>query len=888
MEPYYTQMSTSDFKKGYDGCRSSHWAKDLCVPPRDFNPPLDSCVVLVDVDMYIDMPRTLARYPRTYLIATFQPEAVAFSEGNFSFTFNENNEVVYHVSGAATYTHMVWNYASDVLIATACTDPLGLGMWYRTTVYNVERRQSSPHHQLILLVPSVTFVSPVFKASRWIEGNVLERLSPVVTLKMKAPPTMVGDKISVQEMVERSFLRLNVVTQSGMRRSTGSVGEYACANISVVEDDKLAAHARITGTQLSPAQVKQLITNADDLCAGILTEYHRFKRGPPLNYVYPMSESIGRFQYEPHTYEPDAKASLTPFMNPLINETYAPDMTVNNDRQAVRGRVNEAKNSVLQISNEMYGYMLEFAELMFPIPGILHPVDVDEVFARQARPAQQAILKTGELSVGLGKPLVNSFVKREPYQKLTDPRMISTFSPELKYKYSHFTYAMAEHMRSMPWYAFGKTPKEIATRVSFVCQRAKVHAHNTDFSRFDGHVSNSLRVLERIVAQRGFNKAHWPQLSELMLRQFGVRAVTKNGVWYFTGFIRGSGSGETADANSEDNAFVAYVTLRRTKRSNDFTTPREAFDQLGIYGGDDGLTADVDPDLYIRTAKELGQVLECETVKRGELGVSFLSRQFCPEVWTGGVDSMCDLRRQMAKLHVTVNLPNHITGAQKLVEKMEGYILSDANTPIVGPMARAVLSKLTANATDLEEMRLVRSWWSHFSESDQFPNVDRNGWMSDVAAKQLPSFDYALFVQWLVASDTNPAILLTPPLMEPTLPVAAPKRHVVLNGDIIKAPMCKLGSKCGNADCKMEHECLFGANCNRIATCPFKHTPTPTVMESDKDAVNALVVATGTIAPLAPDASSANSAVPPAVLGNGQTKKKKTKRTGPKSSVKRS
>lgn len=890
MAPYYVQQSTADVKKGLDGCRSYHWAKDVSVAPSTFNPPSDACVVMVDVDMYLDMPRTLAMYPRTYLISTFQPEAVAATSGNYNFTFNEENEVVYHVSGGATYQHRVWNYSADVLVASTASDPLGLGLSYRLTVYAVERRQTSDHHQLILLVPIKTLTSPLLDMSKWLGGYVLERLSPVVKLR--------------SGLLSGNFLRLSVVTQEGMMRSTGKCGEYAVATITTKQDDTIAGQARITNVQLTPHQVKTILSDVNDEAATILTEYHRFKAGPPLNYVYPMAESVYRMQFDPKTYQPDAKSSMTPFMSPLILEAYVPDMTDNNDAQAIRGRVTGVQQPALAISQELLGYMEEFARMVFPEEGVLHPVDIDEIFERQDRPSQRAILNSGSVTVGTGKNLVSSFMKREPYGKITDPRIISTYQAANKLTYSHYTYAVAEHLRKQPWYAFGKTPLEIAKRVAYVCQCAEVEVHNTDFSRFDGHVSNVLRACERIVAMRGFAKEHRPMLSEIMLSQYGVRAVTKFGLWYFTGYVRGSGSGETADANSQDNAFVGYVTLRRTKVGTRFNTPEEAYAKLGVYGGDDGVTADVSASLYIRTALEMGQVLECETIQRHSLGVSFLSRQFSPYVWDGALDSMCDLRRQLSKLHITVNLVNTVTPMEKLVEKLTGYYLSDSHTPIIGELAATLLPLVKPNEKK-DELRLVASWWSQYNSPEQYPNEDVGDWMEQVTSKQIPEFDFQLFRAWLADVTLDPKKVLVAPLMEPQSTPVPGKKSVVINGNLVAAKLrCQWGGKCDDPTCTGEHECLFGVNCSKRNTCKYVHpgdfdpsyavtkacsspsSPTPSVISAKtvaSDTVLAAIAATvngSVVKSVTPSANSTGSSSSPATKPKNQPKRKSGAKAG--------
>lgn len=175
--PYYIQMSLSDARKGRDGDRSYHWAKDLGVPASDFHfDPATQAAVLVDVDHYIDMPNLLARYPGTYLITTFQPSVAALSEGEFSFRFTKQNKVLYRVSGGAAYEHEVWDYSGDTLLAEICS------ITERQIVaYHVDRKKLNDHHVLIMLTVIGKFTMPSFIPG-WltIQGKTLERLCPIV------------------------------------------------------------------------------------------------------------------------------------------------------------------------------------------------------------------------------------------------------------------------------------------------------------------------------------------------------------------------------------------------------------------------------------------------------------------------------------------------------------------------------------------------------------------------------------------------------------------------------------------------------------------------------------------------------------------------------------
>lgn len=115
--PFFLQRSVADERNGRVGSRTYYWAKDVAAEHCDHLPAKEDLAVIVDTDMYMDMPHLLATDPRTYFLSTFQPTVVAHSGPEYDFTFDDKDCVHYRVSGGAVYRHPVWNYGSDVFIA---------------------------------------------------------------------------------------------------------------------------------------------------------------------------------------------------------------------------------------------------------------------------------------------------------------------------------------------------------------------------------------------------------------------------------------------------------------------------------------------------------------------------------------------------------------------------------------------------------------------------------------------------------------------------------------------------------------------------------------------------------------------------------------------------
>jgi hypothetical protein len=757
LSPYFIQMSLNDQKKGRVGSRTWYWHKDASADIRKMEFPENPLVVMVDVDQYFDMPEFLAYNWYPTLIYTFQPNAVAHVGTNYSYTFNKDNEVIYRVTGGGLYTHQVWNYSTDVIAVSKKF----LGIPYYVASYNVDRRKTSEDHEVIMLTP----------LRRWRFLSAIAAWAALTSHRLERLKLHVGN----------GFTRLALHGEIP-QMSTGKVDTYLCATIPRLTDDALASSARVYKHDLIVAQTRSL-TQISQEQATILTEYHVSNTPAKPDVLCPVPEAIQNYQVGPISeYQPNAKNLMTAFMTPLIDGAFVPDRTLENEKYAILERVEKPRPPVLKLTRFMAQIMKEFVERLIPedIAYTLEPVDFDTVYERQARPTQRRILDAASFMVA--KRMVQSFMKAEPYQNVKPARMISTINGVDKMEYSRITYAWYEVLSDQPWYAFGHTPKEIALRVAEVCSSAQMVV-NSDFSKFDGHGSNLMRDLERMALLRAFKHCHHQSVMNLHRAQYNLPAVSTFGEWYETGFGRASGSPETAMFNSLLNAFIAYLAFRMTDTAGGKIPPDEAYAKLGVYGGDDGLTADIDLRMYHRAAIMLGQELTTEPIQRDMFGVKFLARMYSPYVWNGDATSTCDLLRQLTKFHVTVKLPSNVTPQDKFVEKARSVLLSDRNTPVIGELCRMAEILRFGDTDDRfspdEKTTPMRGWSSMYEEVNQYPNASAQ-WMHAYLISHLPSFDYKQFKSWL-GKVTKWDELLTPPMFQESIP-PDPKVQCIVRG----------------------------------------------------------------------------------------------------------
>jgi hypothetical protein len=580
------------------------------------------------------------------------------------------------------------------------------------------------------------------------------------------------------------FTRLYSQGKNGLQVSTARVGTFACGTISAATDSAIASIALNSTVKTNLSSIQGHLPDVENIIdqkaqASALLAYHREHSTvgrDPRTLVFPVEEAVRSYEIDSKYQTTEVKETLTAFMSPILHGAFAPLDNKANEEWCIKGRITDFKRDKPLVPTQyMEDLMTEFAELLIPRPHILDPAVLDEVYARQHRPSQRRILEQSETE--RPRRIAKSFMKREAYADVKDPRPITTINGSDKRDYSMFIYPISDILKTTRWYAFGKTPREISLRVCEVLSRART-AINTDFSRFDGRVSMILRTLERKVLTRAYKRAYLGELLDLHRSQHNLRGIGRHGTRYTSAAARLSGSPETACFNSIDNAFVSYVTLRSEPFEGGRRTPKQAWDALGIYGGDDGLTPDVSPEEATRSSTMVGLVLECDQVKRGHFGVTFLSRIYGPDVWFGDPNSCCDLPRQLTKYHVTVNLPGHVTALEKHREKARSFHLTDRNTPVIGPLVRKTV-EIFGEVGITDKTQGMRKWDSEGDVSVQYPN-EAQEWMDDYAVNSLAkySFDFEMFDSWIAGANAH--TILSPPLCGEIL---APKTKVKVHVD---------------------------------------------------------------------------------------------------------
>jgi len=763
VRPYILEMSKSDQRRGLSGSRQWYWAKDTKVENRQDPVRPNDIIYMCDVDYYVDMPALLNHTFKPILLYTHVPEEASAETDDTAYHFDEQGRLEVRICGGGSYAHHLWEYASDSLIAKSYFWRIPVG----TTTYAVERRQISHSRQIILLSPIRRWgILSSWLANRMLEGSELRRFNPIVITK-----------------AGEAFVRFQVHGPKGLLWTTARPNSALCATVPARDDEAIAGAARLGSSTLQLPTVASWL--GKDRHAGIvLTEYHRHAVPTPAPTVYPVGEGVRSYQFEPIHYDQEAKPKLEAFMSPLVHEAFAPANTAANERRCVEGRITSLKKQEPKPIIFVNTCMREFADMVVK-DAVLEPVCLDTVVNKQTGHAQKQSLRRAFVSGPFVKRTLKCFVKAEAYAGPKDPRNISQYNDKDKLEMAQFALALAAHLKQFPWYAPGKTPLEIAHRVTEICMESDF-VNVSDYTRMDGTITHYLRLVERVVCMKAFAN-HTTRLNELLKRNANNTGYLPFGTTFDQASSHGSGCSATSVFQTLRASFTSYLGYRRSG-----LLPAPAFAALGIHLGDDGLDGNLTIEHHEWAAKKVGLVLESAVVRRGERGVNFLSRYYSCEVWTGAPDSMCDVRRQLSKFHTTVRLPENVSPAHKLVEKSRGYAAMDANTPVLGQLVRSVIEH-TPEESYRRELG-VAPWWAQFEGSEQYPNNNTDGWMDAEFDAQFPEFDRKRFEDWIRTVGTLEGHLDAPLCVE-IKPPKPGKVAVVVDGIVVEPPEPKVPSE---------------------------------------------------------------------------------------------
>jgi hypothetical protein len=708
-EPYVVSISEADMKRGYNGFKRLYHAKDLLYAFREDPEGRGDFIKLADVDYYVDMPSMLS-LAKPMILWTATPKHVAGPLQDGAFTFLESGQYHQHMAGGATYQHELWDYETDHLVSKH---------WWGSVSYFVETMvcPQDPTRSIIGLFPARVVLGPV---GWFVPGRPLRRRSVVqrgTNHVWSTSRSIVNDR----ETIEQATARLkhpptasDVLIDAGMTEYTsfGIAGEFRSAIIPTnvlkiawlkykraVQSplSSVESYLRTEATlhpwlqwwslnRMSFVSMAALLVAMFEDCPDLVTT-----RFTDVQVALPIPDEVSYTPYRGQALEDEkcvVRSLLPPGRPHLVAPAVGPTRGKASDEQCVEGRITSIKNvrhGTLRDEEAARWFIRKICEASGTRHHTLVPKDFEEVFARQARPTQRSILQLAEDWAEYTSRTLKTFMKAEGYGKVTDPRNITTIPGSPKMRYSRFTYALQEVVKHVHWYAFSKNPAEIGRAIAALL-RGRKRVVPTDFSRWDGRVSEWLTEIFLSWLKYLFAPEYHEELERDFRAQYKCKARTAFGVVYDHDFDMPSGSPHTSLFNSLMNAFINF--LARVEAGEDY---EDAWAGLGIYGGDDGLTAEIDASALEKTCERLGCSLKAKVLQQGE-PVDFLGRIFY-NAWTDdtpeGPVSTIDLARQLSKLFVTAS-PLTVPRGVALARKAAGYGVTDANTPVLREFVGAI------------------------------------------------------------------------------------------------------------------------------------------------------------------------------------------------------
>jgi hypothetical protein len=309
--------------------------------------------------------------------------------------------------------------------------------------------------------------------------------------------------------------------------------------------------------------------------------------------------------------------------------------------------------------------METFAKMVFNER--LQPVTLEEVYERQSRPSQKIIFEQADLIGGSPVNISSSFTKAETYVEIKPPRLITTEPKAHKIDYARYHYSIMDHLKTKPYYAFGKTPTELEQRIAYIARGAQ-WAIGQDVSKQDGMQNPQTRVLQQIAAEFAFGPQDAKTLNRLHAKMRNLKVYSRFGFKYFLVWAQASGLMDTSDWNTINMLYQMFVTLRKYGMTE--SQAYSYIEEWYLGGGDDSIlfgdeTIDVKQMLIAcnKAAKDFGQKMTYTVFKRGQ-PIDFFARWFGPSIWDGQPNSCSDIGRMFSKL---VSAPrSQLPGVRKL------------------------------------------------------------------------------------------------------------------------------------------------------------------------------------------------------------------------------
>jgi len=680
----YMPYSVSKSNSYTVGNRFFYGIKDLGQVARNDPIPDNAALIFTDVDYYADMNAWLV-LGRPIMMYTFAPTTLAGTTDEYSFR-TVGDCVEYRVKGGAEYHHKIWDYKGDCMTVN---DPRTGDL----LTFSVEQRtvEGDPDHRIILLMPVATVPYPhcmyitghaPLRRKKYGDGEYKHMFDPLTrTLSLAKDKDYVSVELSIvvyNAVQERSKAKSGPLLVSDIEKYLSQQGDPDATV-------KAPLLYNLMDTKFEPNVIKT---------SDIQVSYQPFNVKHPSEIVSEDGKPKGR------------AVSNQVFSQPAL----MPVKSISSDISSVLGRVEKPRNDI-DPPSYLKNLKAEFVMNLVSQAGLVSSISTDEVAQKQNRAAQRSRFENAKhyFCMNVVGPL-KTFIKAEGYAAPNDPRTITQVPGDITTLLSEYTYPFKEAiLKKQQWYGPGKTPLETIERLRQLTTQSGVIT--TDFSRFDGSISEFLQSVAKACYMRAFSEKDRRRLGQLYRAIFTRTAYTECGLKYDAGVGTRSGSPITTDANTIINAYVMYCALRKLG-----LTDRQAMAEIGLACGDDGYMRNRPglKDALKAVCRDLGLDLKPEEHIEGPY--PYLGRYFCDPATT--TTSFQDPMRTLAKIHLTAN--SNISMAQARVNKALGYLTTDRITPMIGDYCRLSVQKTEGDDPDTvysgrsftheEEHKMTLAW----------------------------------------------------------------------------------------------------------------------------------------------------------------------------------
>jgi len=280
----------------------------------------------------------------------------------------------------------------------------------------------------------------------------------------------------------------------------------------------------------------------------------------------------------------------------------------------------------------------------------------------------------------------SGFMKREILSNPTKAgRGICMYPPESQALGGRIALAYAAAMKMCPWMACGLNPAETVDAVVSVCAGAD-YITDTDFTAQDATIDANKRSVELMLLLQLFDSPLHDLIQDWHYTDYFGCVIygdpgTKREKHDFE-CSRGSGSPFTTLGNTPLTGLFAYTALRISGR-----TEKEAWGDLGIYSGDDGITANLPPEACDQAALVLGFLVKSACKTRY---IPFLGRHYFDPL-SGSRSSIQSPLRTISKLHATLLNVEEFTAEETVLLKAICLQVTDRDSDFFGDWSRKVL-----------------------------------------------------------------------------------------------------------------------------------------------------------------------------------------------------